>query len=368
MTTYKRFLKSIGFAFVILLSFLMVSKQNVMAEEINNSENVSSKTQQMMIPAKFVGQINYVPGYGVNLMASPNGSWTGQRLLHGSKWKVLGYTDVNNQRWYNLGLNQWIYGEYLKEASSQNSTPQKPTTNNTPNNKLNAIATITYMPGYGIAVFKGPSSSSGVTGNVLKTGTRWKVNAQESNNGITWYSVGKNQWIAGSNIVVSGLTYNGSARLNVPLIKQRPELPNGCEITAVTMMVNYAGNPVSKMKLAAEMPRHPSNPNLGYIGNPAGDGITIFPPALMKLVNKYTGNAKNLTGLNLDALYYQLDLGHPVVTWNTLHGFPYHALTVWGYDNNNIYYNDCWTGQKTQMTKSQFLANWNTQARRAISY
>lgn len=72
----------------------------------------------------------------------------------------------------------------------------------------------------------------------------------------------------------------------MPLIAQRPELPNGCEITAVTMMLQYAGANVDKMQMAREMPRS-SDPNYGYIGQPwDGTGITIFPPALMSLVEK----------------------------------------------------------------------------------
>ena len=324
---------------------------------VHADTTVTTQQTPTMTPTRFVGQIVYVPGYGVNLMQGVGASatWTGRKLAHGTTWQVYGYTDIGGQRWYNLGSDQWVSGQYLKNQA----TLPKPAV---------GTATITYVPGYGIAVFKGPSSTSGVTGKILKTGTRWKVFGQQVTNGQTWYHLGGNQWLSGTNIVVTGLNYKGYVHLNVPLIKQRPELPNGCEITAVTMMVNYTGNPVSKMKLAAEMPRHPSNPNLGYIGNPAGYGITIFPPALMNLVRKYTGNAKNLTGLGMDALYYQLDMGHPVVTWNTLHGFPYHALAVSGYDANNIYYNDCWTGVKTSMSKAQFLANWNTQSQRAISY
>jgi len=88
----------------------------------------------------------------------------------------------------------------------------------------------------------------------------------------------------------------------------------------------------------------------------------------MSLVEQYVGTAKDLTGQNFDAIKYQINLGHPVVTWNTLYGFPYHALTVTGYDKNYVYYNDCWTDQTLQMGINQFIDNWNTQNRRAISY
>lgn len=314
----------------------------------------------VMTPLSYTGQVQYRPGFGINVLKVPgvNSSWTGQRLPHGSRWHVSGAQTVAGQRYLRLGKNQWVDARYVVDAAK---LPQQHAAE-----PAKGTATVTYAAGYSIAVFNAPAGHP--TGQKLKTSSRWRVHGQQTVKGVTWYQLGKNQWVNGRNVVVTGSQYRGQVRLNVPLIRQRPELPNGCEITAVTMMVNYAGNPVSKMTLAREMPRHPSNPNLGYLGNPAGYGITIFPPALMKLVTRYTGNAKNLTGLGLDALYYQLDAGHPVVTWNTLHGFPYHALTVSGYDAQRIYYNDCWTGQKTSMTKAQFLSNWRTQQGRAISY
>ncbi|MFT8398972.1 MAG: C39 family peptidase [Schleiferilactobacillus harbinensis] len=87
------------------------------------------------------------------------------------------------------------------------------------------------------------------------------------------------------------------------------------------MMLRYAGAKVDKMQLAREMPRS-KYPNKGYIGNPWDrSNVTIFPPALMGLVQKYAGNAINMTGMSFDAIRYQVGLRqHPVVAWLTLHG------------------------------------------------
>ena len=57
-------------------------------------------------------------------------------------------------------------------------------------------------------------------------------------------------------------------QLAVNLIKQMPELPTGCEITAVTMMLQYAGQPVDKVTLAHEMPYDASDWNKGFVGDP----------------------------------------------------------------------------------------------------
>lgn len=230
-------------------------------------------------------------------------------------------------------------------------------------------ATVVYQSGSSIHSFKGYGNRAVYEGNDLSTGTSWKVNNHANIGGKEWYQIGSDTWVPQDYVVINKGNYKEADWISgVPLIAQRPELPNGCEITAVTMMLQYAGANVDKMQMAREMPRS-SDPNYGYIGQPwDGTGITIFPSALMNLVEKYAGTAKNLTGQNFDAIKYQINIGHPVVTWNTLYGFPYHALVVTGYDSNYVYYNDCWTDQTLQMGITQFINNWNTQNRRAISY
>lgn len=230
-------------------------------------------------------------------------------------------------------------------------------------------ATVVYRDNSSVHSFAGYGNKAVYNGNNLPTGSNWKVSNYAKVNGKEWYQISANTWVPQDYVVINNGQYKTADWISgVPLIAQRPELPNGCEITAVTMMLQYAGAKVDKMEMAREMPRS-SNPNYGYIGQPWDQtGITIFPPALMSLVEKYAGTAKNLTGQNFDAIKYQINLGHPVVTWNTLYGFPYHALVITGYDQNYVYYNDCWTDQTLQMGINQFINNWNTQNRRAISY
>jgi len=160
-------------------------------------------------------------------------------------------------------------------------------------------------------------------------------------------------------------------KLNVPLVSQLPELPTGCEITAVTMMLQYKGANVNKVALAKEMPKHGWDPNYGYVGDPfTRRGWTVYPPALTKLVNKYAGNAEILTGKSNSVIEKQLLNKKPVVVWvSPMHGFSVHALVLTGYDQNNYYFNDPWTGEKdVKMSKSQFNKIWGNQAKRAISY
>lgn len=105
-------------------------------------------------------------------------------------------------------------------------------------------------------------------------------------------------------------------RLDVPLIAQRPELPTGCEITAVTMLLQYTGIQVDKVHLAKEMPYADSDCNQGFVGDPfTENGNSIYPPALIDLITKYTGHASDLTGADLPTLKAQIDQGRPVVVW-----------------------------------------------------
>jgi len=159
--------------------------------------------------------------------------------------------------------------------------------------------------------------------------------------------------------------------MNVPAINQLPELPTGCEITAVAMMLQYKGVPVDKIKLAKEMPRHSWNPDLGYVGDPFTErGWTVYPPALMNLVKKYAQSAKNLTGAADGTVEKQLASLRPVVVRvSPMHGFNVHALVLTGYDAKYFYFNDPWTGKKNQkISKAEFYKIWKNQKRRALSY
>ena len=157
--------------------------------------------------------------------------------------------------------------------------------------------------------------------------------------------------------------------LDVPAISQLPELPTGCEITAVAIMLNGYGIYANKITLANNMPYHGWDPNQGYVGNPyTYSGWTIYPPALMNLVKSYAGSATNLTGCSYSTLRAFLDQGKPVVVWTTMHGFTVHAICLTGYDSSGWYYNDPWTGGKNVwMSQSAFNSTWGSQSWRALS-
>lgn len=157
----------------------------------------------------------------------------------------------------------------------------------------------------------------------------------------------------------------------VAAISQRPQLPTGCEMTAVTMMLNFAGVPVSKIEVANLTPRS-SNPNKGFIGSPYKKypaGYWVAPDGIKGVVKKYLGTAEVMTGTSLTAIKNKLLRSHLVVVWvSGIDGFSNHALTLTGYYKKRLYYNDPWTGKKASISTSSFIKHWHDDGYRALSY
>ena len=161
---------------------------------------------------------------------------------------------------------------------------------------------------------------------------------------------------------------------NANAISQLPQLPTGCEMTAVTMMLQYAGYNVTKEQIANETPRS-NNPWYGFVGNPYsnyGTGLWVAPNGIAPVVNRYVGHSSIMTGNSIESIKDKLVQRHLVVVWQAhMHGFGTHAITLTGFDNNGFFYNDPWTGQKNAyMTFGTFNWNWRDApaSRGAISY
>lgn len=161
---------------------------------------------------------------------------------------------------------------------------------------------------------------------------------------------------------------------DAPAICQRPNLPTGCEMTAVTMMLQYAGVNISKEQVANETPKS-NNAYTGFMGNPysnSGYGLWVAPSGIASVVARHLGNVLNMTGWGIDSIKSQLINRHLVVVWQAhMHGFGTHAITLTGFDGGGFFYNDPWTGQKNaHMTYGTFDWNWRDDpaSRGALSY
>lgn len=126
---------------------------------------------------------------------------------------------------------------------------------------------------------------------------------------------------------------------NFPIIYQNPELPTGCESTALTMVLNYYGYPADKVVMATEyLPQEPFRsyineegkeigPDLEetFVGDPTtANGIICMTRPIMIEANAYLADqgsnltAVDISGVTFDDLYRCVSQNQPVVVWVTI--------------------------------------------------
>ncbi|MDA3730271.1 C39 family peptidase [Niameybacter massiliensis] len=187
---------------------------------------------------------------------------------------------------------------------------------------------------------------------------------------------------------------------NIPVINQFPELPTGCEATALTMLLRYYGVDVTKQQVADSLPKEPvsyykngvrygGDPNKGFVGNPySKSSYGVFEKPILQVINKYLPErGENLTGKTLDQLLEVVKDGRPVMIWATINMLDVvyqqrwrldtgemfswpgneHALLLVGYDSTYIYLNDPYTGQEKKYKREVVENRYNTLGKRAVA-
>lgn len=128
---------------------------------------------------------------------------------------------------------------------------------------------------------------------------------------------------------------NNSVYIDMENVLQLPELPVGCEITALTILLRYCGFDADKTDLAGNY--LPKGVNYRtedgkvykdsffdyFIGDPFSRGYGCFANAIEKAANAYIADhgggftVKNISGSHPDVLYDYLAEGTPVLCWAT---------------------------------------------------
>ena len=92
--------------------------------------------------------------------------------------------------------------------------------------------------------------------------------------------------------------------ISVDTVLQRPELPQGCEIVALTAVLNTYGYEVTKTKMAdLFLPKmqfsfkngklYGPNPYKAYAGNPRSEkGFFVYAPPIVEAAKKYLNDTK----------------------------------------------------------------------------
>lgn len=117
-----------------------------------------------------------------------------------------------------------------------------------------------------------------------------------------------------------------SVNLELNLIKQYPELPSGCESVALTMLLDYYGYPLDKTTIANDyLIYNEDNFVMGFHGDPfSSHGGGCYAPGMVNTANRFfvqnssPFRAIDITGTELNDLYYYLAVGSPVMLWSTI--------------------------------------------------
>lgn len=142
-------------------------------------------------------------------------------------------------------------------------------------------------------------------------------------------------------------TYYATVQLKTENILQNPELPTGCEVTALAIVLNDLGYEIDKVLLAdLFLPKGEigkTHPDKAFIGNPRDKGAYgANAPVLVKTANDYLEyvqgkhNAYNLSSSEFTDLLKYINDGYPVMFWGTMYMKQGYYSTQWTIDNETV--------------------------------
>lgn len=191
---------------------------------------------------------------------------------------------------------------------------------------------------------------------------------------------------------------------NIPVILQLPELPRGCEVTSLAMLLSYKSVKIDKLTLAKEVRKddtiykkqdekiHFGNPNKGFVGdmyNFKENGLGVYHKPIYELLMEYLPKSSiDITGCDFNEVLGFINNKIPVwviinstydvlpessfIKWQTPDGeiivtYREHSVLITGYDENNIYFNDP-LGIKEFAPKDKFQKAWTQMGSQAITF
>ncbi len=139
-----------------------------------------------------------------------------------------------------------------------------------------------------------------------------------------------------------------SCYIDMENVQQNPELPTGCEVTALTILLRHWGYDADKVDMAqnylykswgnAEFrdgEKYADSFFEYFIGDPFGRGYGCFAPAIVKTANKYISEnggghrVIDLSGCDSETLYNYVADGIPVLVWATDGMIPPEYYETW---------------------------------------
>lgn len=147
----------------------------------------------------------------------------------------------------------------------------------------------------------------------------------------------------------------GNSNLNVPvsheismeIILQNPELPAGCEVTSLAMLLTHLGLPADKCVLSdSYLPKGEAGKvsmNEYFIGNPREEGsYGCYAPVIAGCAASYIADTNaslkvyNLTGTNLSSLFALIADDKPVMVWTTINLLESFPTVTWEINGETV--------------------------------
>lgn len=198
------------------------------------------------------------------------------------------------------------------------------------------------------------------------------------------------------------MNQSNSKKLDVAAYNQHPDYPTGCESASLYMLLNYYNINASMEEIVEGLPKGPTpyekdggvygaNPEKEFVGDPKdSNSYGVFNEPIKEVADTFKSGAIAKTGATIDDVKAIIDSGNPVIAWNTTNlekvieyreewldyetgeiiKWPSyeHAVLVYGYDTNNIFYNDPNTGSSCSLRNGDFLNAFDKLGGRIVYY
>ena len=179
-------------------------------------------------------------------------------------------------------------------------------------------------------------------------------------------------------------------------LSQFPELPTGCEVTALATAMNYLGVPAKKEVLAdlflEKGPVGGVDFREAFSGDPREiDGFGCYAPVIVDCATRYLEyigsglKARDLTGTEFTDLFPYINAGVPVVIWGTRDNMeakesvtwyvgekeltwisPEHCMVLVGYNADTVWVSDPTYGRLRLYPLLEFKKNYEALGRQAV--
>lgn len=118
--------------------------------------------------------------------------------------------------------------------------------------------------------------------------------------------------------------------MRIPVTYQLPELPTGCEVTSLSMAINYYGIKANKLALAdcflEKAEYRTADYRKKFVGDPRKkQSYGCYAGVIVRCAEKFLDSVSDrefevvdLTGCSINRLFGYIDMGYPVIVWGTM--------------------------------------------------